>query len=110
MQTSTSDAFRLLEGWKKEAKSLHVVAALKGGISVGGRFTAVVRSAYKNDERVILLADTLNGPVEVSLDLSGCLFEYFEPGVAVGPGIENWLCFLQARLFDGGMVMFLVPR
>lgn len=103
MRTSTKEAFLLLEDWKAEGKILHVVAA------PGGRFSAVVSSVSRSKERVIL-RNVLGERDEVPFNLSGAVFEYAEPGVAVGPGIEKWHSFLKADLLEGGMIMFLVPR
>jgi hypothetical protein len=113
MRTSTNEAFLLLEGWQKETKTLYVVAALKEGTSPGHRFRALISKVSRLPETVVLLAETPTSAEEVSIDLKGCLFDYFEPGapgVIVEPESEKWQCFLKADLKNGGMIIFSVLR
>jgi len=51
-----------------------------------------------------------DGPVDIPIPLSDAVFEYEDSRAMVGPAAENLSCFLQARLLDGGTIMFLARR
>jgi hypothetical protein len=108
MRTYTKEAFSLFESWASEAQSLFVVAVLKEGLGVGTKFKAVISKVSISEESVILRTEMPDGPVDIPIPLSDAVFEYEDSRAMVGPAAENLSCFLQARLLDGGTIMFLV--
>ena len=111
MDTSTREAFSLLEGWRLEKTPVCVIAILQEGRAIGQRFDGLILVANKHTGVVKFRVALPEGGSDIEeLDLVGAMFEYFEPGHNVVMHGGDWLCFLKVSLFYGEIVLIGVPR
>ena len=111
MQTSTDEAFLLLEGWRSNSTPLRIISVLQEGRVIGQQFDGFLLAAIKNSGVVEFLVTLPDGSSDTErFDLADASFDYFEPGRDVVVQGGDWLCFLKVSLFPGGMILIGVPR
>lgn len=111
MQTSTNEAFLLLQDWRSNSTPLRIIAVLQEGRVIGQRFDGLLLAAKKNCGVLKFKVNLPDGGSDTEeIDVAGALYEYFEPRRDAVVHDEDWLCFLKVSLFPGGMILIGVPR